>query len=205
VLDFGLGELLLLAAVALIVLGPEKLPHAARMAGAWYGRIRRTLANVQAEIANEVQMAEMRQRMNDELAKIKEGKDNFTDEMHEIGQSFENQIHPHLHAEARKSPEINEALDTSSAIMSQDTDWSHGIEAPLKSYRSGYYFFFVPHAMYSALIPSAPYLPKSNIVQYTRRIPNLIKHSITDTTTDPLESATALSTPLAHTTDLTSL
>ena len=178
------------------------------MAGAWYGRIRRTLANVQAEIANEVQLAEMRQRMNDELAKIQQGKDTFTDEMHEIGQTFENQIHPHLHpedGEIPKTSETNEALDTSSAIMSQDTDWSHGIEAPLKSYHSGYYFFFVPHAMYSALIPSAPRLPKSNIVQYTRRIPNLIKHSSTDSTTDPLESATALSTPLVHTTDLTSL
>jgi sec-independent protein translocase protein TatB len=205
VLDFGLGELLLLAAVALIVLGPEKLPHAARMAGAWYGRIRRTLANVQAEIANEVQLAEMRQRMNDELAKIKEGKDNFTDEMHEIGQTFENQIHPHLHPEDGEIPEKNEAFKTTSAIMSSDTDWSHGIEAPLKSYHKGYYFFFVPHAMYSALIPSAPRLPKFNIVQNKRHSANPIQHSTTDSTADPLESATAHSTPLVHTTDLTSL
>jgi sec-independent protein translocase protein TatB len=182
VLDFGLGELLLLAAVALIVLGPEKLPHAARMAGAWYGRIRRTLANVQAEIANEVHLSEMRQRMNDELAKIQDTKNHWTDEMHEIGQTFENRIHPHLHSE------VTETNEPTSIILSQETDWSHGIEAPLKTYRNGYYFFFVPHVMYVALIPSAPYLPKAHIVQNKRH------------DADPLANLTSY----AHPSDLTS-
>lgn len=177
-LDFGLGELLLLGAVALIVLGPEKLPHAARMAGAWYGRIRRTLANVQAEIANEVHLSEMRQRMNDELAKARDFQNNIQtnlqNEMHEIGQNFENRIHPH-------SP--SESNETTTAIISQDTDWSHGIEAPLKSYTNGYYFFFVPNPMYASLIPSAPYLPKANIVQNKRGLSNPIdtKHLIDPT------------------------
>jgi sec-independent protein translocase protein TatB len=178
VLDFGLGELLLLGAVALIVLGPEKLPHAARMAGAWYGRIRRTLANVQAEIANEVHLTEMRQRMNDELAKARDFQNNIQtnlhNEMHEIGQNFENRTHSHA---------TSESNETTTAIMSQDTDWSHGIEAPLKSYSHGYYFFFVPNSMYASLIPSTPYLPKTNIVQNKRGLshPTDTAHAIDPT------------------------
>ena len=52
--DVGFSELILLGIVALVVLGPEKLPHAARMAGAWLGRIRRTVIDIQAEIEKEV-------------------------------------------------------------------------------------------------------------------------------------------------------
>lgn len=69
--DVGFSELLLLAIIALVVLGPEKLPHAARMAGAWVGRIRRMIVSVQADIENEVAAAEMRERIQKELAKVK--------------------------------------------------------------------------------------------------------------------------------------
>ncbi|MDE2421261.1 MAG: twin-arginine translocase subunit TatB [Gammaproteobacteria bacterium] len=167
-LDFGLGELLLLGAVALIVLGPEKLPHAARMAGAWYGRIRRTLANVQAEIANEVHLAEMRQKMNDELSKIREANSNLVNEMRAIDQSSKkNNLEQNME---NHTDQNDQTSDTHTAIMSQNTDWSHGIEAPIKSYTHGYYFFFVPSSMYASLIPAAPRLPKSIIVQSQRVI-----------------------------------
>lgn len=69
--DVGFSELLLLAIVALVVLGPEKLPHAARMTGAWVGRIRRTILSVQAEIENEVAASEMRARIQAELERAK--------------------------------------------------------------------------------------------------------------------------------------
>ncbi|GAC1378235.1 MAG: hypothetical protein NVSMB40_18330 [Aquirhabdus sp.] len=151
--DIGLSELLLLGAVALIVLGPEKLPHAARMAGAWYGRIRRTLSNVQAEIANEVHLAEMRQKMNDELAQIRDAKDEFVDEMHTYQQDLEHSIYPTASSDA-----------TGNAY--KNTNWSHGIEAPIKSYTQGYYFFFVPHTMYQKLIPATPFLPKNMILKH---------------------------------------
>jgi sec-independent protein translocase protein TatB len=61
--DVGFSELLLLAIVALVVLGPEKLPHAARIAGAWVGRIRRTISTMQTEIEREVAAQEVRQAL----------------------------------------------------------------------------------------------------------------------------------------------
>ncbi len=65
--DVGFSELVLLAVVALVVLGPEKLPHAARVAGAWVARIRRTISTVQAEIEREVSAQELKTRMEKEL------------------------------------------------------------------------------------------------------------------------------------------
>lgn len=69
--DVGFSELLLLAVIALVVLGPEKLPHAARMTGAWIGRIRRMIISVQADIENEVAAAEMRERIRKEMEKAR--------------------------------------------------------------------------------------------------------------------------------------
>lgn len=70
--DVGFSELILLAVIALVVLGPERLPHAARIAGAWFGRIRRTVINVQAEIEREVAESELRERIRKEMEKMKE-------------------------------------------------------------------------------------------------------------------------------------
>jgi sec-independent protein translocase protein TatB len=84
VFDIGFSEILLLAAIALIVLGPEKLPHAARMAGAWYGRIRRTIGSIQQEIEQEVNALELKQRMEAELAKIREAETQLRAEMNRL-------------------------------------------------------------------------------------------------------------------------
>lgn len=58
--DIGFAELLIVAVVALVVLGPEKLPTAARTAGLWVGRIRRTLSGIQTEISEELRIEEMK-------------------------------------------------------------------------------------------------------------------------------------------------
>lgn len=68
--DVGFSELILLAVVALVVLGPEKLPHAARIAGAWVGRIRRSVSAMQAEIEREVAAQEMKSRLEKEFRDI---------------------------------------------------------------------------------------------------------------------------------------
>ncbi|MBI2380245.1 MAG: twin-arginine translocase subunit TatB [Gammaproteobacteria bacterium] len=64
-MDFGIGfwELCLTALVALIVLGPEKLPHAARMVGLWLGKGRRMMAAVRAEVDRELRIDELKQNI----------------------------------------------------------------------------------------------------------------------------------------------
>ncbi len=82
--DIGFSELLLFGVIALIVLGPEKLPKAARMAGQWYAKLRRTVATLQSEIEAEFDLAETRQQMQDELAKIRQTEADMKREMAEM-------------------------------------------------------------------------------------------------------------------------
>ncbi len=52
--DIGFWELVLIGVVALLVVGPERLPKLARTAGLWIGRGRRMLSSVKAEIDREL-------------------------------------------------------------------------------------------------------------------------------------------------------
>lgn len=58
--DFSLGKLLLLALIALLVLGPDKLPGAARTVGAMVRRMRGAWDNVRAEVERELEVEEIR-------------------------------------------------------------------------------------------------------------------------------------------------
>jgi sec-independent protein translocase protein TatB len=59
--DVGFWELVLIAVVALVVIGPERLPRVARIAGLWLGRARRTLASVKEEIDRELKAQELKE------------------------------------------------------------------------------------------------------------------------------------------------
>jgi len=52
--DIGFAELLVIAVVALLVIGPERLPRVARTAGMWVGRARRFVSTVKADIDREL-------------------------------------------------------------------------------------------------------------------------------------------------------
>ncbi len=62
--DVGFWELVLIAVVALVVIGPERLPKVARIAGMWVGRARRTLASVKSEIDRELKAEELKEILN---------------------------------------------------------------------------------------------------------------------------------------------
>ena len=64
--DVGFQELILVAIVALVVIGPERLPRAARVAGKWVGHARRTLANVKHEIDRELKAEELKKVLEDQ-------------------------------------------------------------------------------------------------------------------------------------------
>lgn len=58
--DIGFSELLLIGVVALIVVGPERLPKVARTAGHLYGRLQRYVSTVKSDISNEIELDELR-------------------------------------------------------------------------------------------------------------------------------------------------
>ncbi|MFI4941290.1 MAG: Sec-independent protein translocase protein TatB [Burkholderiales bacterium] len=65
-IDFGLTKMALIGVVALVVIGPEKLPKVARMAGSLFGRAQRYLNQVKAEVSREMELDELR-KMRDEI------------------------------------------------------------------------------------------------------------------------------------------
>ncbi len=58
--DFGFSELIVIGAVALVVLGPERLPSVARTAGQWLGKAQRMVQQVKSDIEREAELAELK-------------------------------------------------------------------------------------------------------------------------------------------------
>jgi sec-independent protein translocase protein TatB len=58
--DFSFGELAVIGAVALVVLGPERLPKVARTVGEWAGKAQRYVAQVKADVNRELEVAELK-------------------------------------------------------------------------------------------------------------------------------------------------
>lgn len=69
-LNVGMTEILCFAIIAILVLGPDKLPEAARFAGRWYARVKRHIHKIQNEIDRELKISEFRKEMQDELNRI---------------------------------------------------------------------------------------------------------------------------------------
>jgi sec-independent protein translocase protein TatB len=64
--DIGFTELLLVGIVALVVLGPDRLPGAVRTAGLWIGRIKRSFSSIKADIEREIGADEIRRQLHNE-------------------------------------------------------------------------------------------------------------------------------------------
>ena len=62
--DVGFWEIAIVAAVALVVVGPERLPPLARTVGLWIGKARRMVADVKADIDREVRESEFSEVKN---------------------------------------------------------------------------------------------------------------------------------------------
>lgn len=98
--DFGFAELLVVAIVALLVLGPERLPGAARFAGLWVRRARAQWYSVKAELESELADEELKrglQRAQDELRTARE-------ELRSGGESLRRGLDPQA-ASTPESPE----------------------------------------------------------------------------------------------------
>lgn len=64
--EIGFSELLMVGLVSLLVIGPERLPKVARLAGFWIGKARAMVNSVKAEIKHELQAEELRQILKEQ-------------------------------------------------------------------------------------------------------------------------------------------
>ena len=87
--DFGLGELLLVGIVALIVLGPERLPEAARTAGRLIGKLQRLVSSVKQEFNTQVELEELRKAKQEFEAAAAQVRDSLK----ETGTDMQDNLH----------------------------------------------------------------------------------------------------------------
>ncbi len=99
--DIGISELGLIGVVALVVIGPERLPKVARTVGTLLGRARTYVSDVKAEVSREMQL--------DELRKMKEN-------VQQAAQEVENTIHSELQ---KTKSELDSALHAMSDMESK--------------------------------------------------------------------------------------
>jgi sec-independent protein translocase protein TatB len=88
--DIGFSELCMVGLVALLVIGPEKLPKVARMAGFWVAKSKRMLASVKQEIHEEFQAEELRQSLKNQtgINEFQKILDDTSNDLHAIKDSI---------------------------------------------------------------------------------------------------------------------
>ena len=84
----GFTEMMLIGIVALIVIGPERLPGVARTTGKYFGRLKRFMTSVKADVEQELRADELRQILADQQREL----DTIKDSMNVAGKAFEKEV-----------------------------------------------------------------------------------------------------------------
>lgn len=111
--DFGLGELLLVGVVALIVIGPERLPKAARMAGNMVGKLQRLVSSVKQELNTQIELEELRKAKQE----FESAASQFKDDLKDIGGDTQNDLN-----------EISDGLKPWERLPEQRTPADFGVD-----------------------------------------------------------------------------
>ncbi|HUV23503.1 MAG TPA: Sec-independent protein translocase protein TatB [Gammaproteobacteria bacterium] len=106
--DMGFTELMLIGIVALVVIGPERLPGVARTAGKYVGRLKRFMTTVKADVEQELRADELRQILSEQQKEL----DSLKDTISEAGRDIE------------KDVGVNEAVEHSEAVVASVSDES---------------------------------------------------------------------------------
>ena len=88
-LDFGFDKIALIGAVALIVIGPEKLPRVARTVGALIGKAQRYVADVKAEVNRSIELEELQKMKKQFETAATDIQSSVQREVSEASQAFE--------------------------------------------------------------------------------------------------------------------
>lgn len=133
--DIGFTELLLIGVIALVVLGPERLPHAVRTASRWLAKIRSMFNQVKDQIEKELDADEIRQQIHNEsimqqLDKGKNDADASLDDIRASLKSMEFDLHSSTEVSSDKSvadqqvatkKSVSDRIDSQTATNTADT------------------------------------------------------------------------------------
>ncbi|BDT76312.1 sec-independent protein translocase protein TatB [Polynucleobacter yangtzensis] len=90
-IDLGVSKLALIAVVALVVVGPERLPKVARMAGNLFGRAQRYMADVKSEVNRQMEVEEFKKFREETTATLKEVENSIGSTVQEAGANLSDQ------------------------------------------------------------------------------------------------------------------
>ena len=88
-IDFGFDKIALIGAVALIVIGPEKLPKVARTVGHLFGKAQRYVADVKAEVNRSIELDELKKMKSDFESAARNVEQTVQQEMNSATADFE--------------------------------------------------------------------------------------------------------------------
>ncbi len=90
-IDLGVSKLALIAVVALIVVGPERLPKVARMAGNLFGRAQRYMADVKSEVSRQMEVEEFKKIREESMSAFKDVENSIQSTVQEAGTNLSDQ------------------------------------------------------------------------------------------------------------------
>src|SRR5271155_2037112 len=112
--DIGFSEIMVIAVVALIVIGPERLPKVARTLGHMFGRLQRYVNEVKADINREMELDELRKLQSEVQSAARSIEQSVTKAAHEV-ESGVRSVEAELNAAAGTTPPAA-APEASSAL-----------------------------------------------------------------------------------------
>ncbi|MCU7371996.1 Sec-independent protein translocase protein TatB [Paucibacter sp. O1-1] len=92
-IDFGFDKLALIGAVALIVIGPERLPRVARTVGHLLGKAQRYVSDVKAEVNRSIELEELKKMKSGIEDAARDVEQSVSKEINEANQAFEQNWH----------------------------------------------------------------------------------------------------------------
>jgi sec-independent protein translocase protein TatB len=114
--DIGFSELMVIGVVALIVVGPERLPRVARTLGHLAGRLQRYVSDVKADINREIELDDLKKMRDSMQQAASDFQGNFTSELNKV----ESDVKQTAEELQKTTDEINKALDSAEAKKPED-------------------------------------------------------------------------------------
>ena len=120
--DFGFWELAIVMVVALLVVGPERLPSLAGQIGKWVGKAKRMMASVRSDIESEIKAAELKEILEKQQNEIGELKNMLKDTQIEVEKSFEEEVDRELIRAVEEHIEANKEKTNNQQELSLNSD-----------------------------------------------------------------------------------
>jgi sec-independent protein translocase protein TatB len=119
--DIGFSEIVVIGVVALVVIGPEKLPKVARTLGHMFGRLQRYVNEVKADINREIELDELRKLQSQVQSAARDIEQSVTSAAHEV-ESGVRSVESQLNEAANTAPATGVATPSPSGGEATKSD-----------------------------------------------------------------------------------